>query len=187
LTRPTEGQEHVSWGRPFDFSTIAHEYDGFCEEVRKVVDLVAKLGGTEEFALFSGPRLESVIALDAIALIGDASHPLSGAFGAGAVFALEDVFALSKAVELAWEQGQGVSEALKLYDSIRSPHYRDLYEALDWYASVGAGVAAEGLPVDREIEERVKRTSGKKGSWMYTYDIQEAVAQQLGKGVTMSA
>ncbi|KAH7376655.1 hypothetical protein B0T11DRAFT_314923 [Plectosphaerella cucumerina] len=177
LGRPTEGQEHVSWGRPFDFSTIAHEYEGFCEEVRKVVDLVAKLGGTEEFALFSGPRLESVIALDAIALIGDASHPLSGAFGAGAGFALEDVFALSKAVELAWEQGQGVSEALKLYDSIRSPHYRDLYEALDWY----------GLPVDREIEERVKRTSGKKGSWMYTYDIQEAVAQHLGKEVTMSA
>lgn len=183
LSRPTEGQEHVSWGRPFDFSAIAGEYDEFCEPVRKLVDLVARHGGTEEFALFSGPRLESVVALDAVALIGDASHPLSGAFGAGAGFALEDSYALARALEVAWERGEGVPAALGLYDGIRSPHYRDLYAALDWYASVGAGVAAEGLTVDREIEERVKRTAGKKGSWMYSYDVQEAVAQQLGRSL----
>jgi hypothetical protein len=52
---------------------------------------LAAKGETQEFALFSGPRLERVVALDSIALIGDASHPLSGAFGAGAGFALEDV------------------------------------------------------------------------------------------------
>jgi salicylate hydroxylase len=165
----------VSWGRPFDFSTLVSEYDGFTEPVRKVVALAAATGGTQEFALFSGPRLDSVIALDSIALIGDASHPLSGAFGAGAGFALEDVYALTKTLEWAWKDGKGLATALNVYDKIRSPHYRDLYDVLDWYAGIGAEIKAEGLSVDDEIEQRVKRTTGKKGSWMYHYEIETVV------------
>ncbi|KAK7409393.1 hypothetical protein QQX98_008455 [Neonectria punicea] len=175
LSRPSEGQEHVSWGRPFDLNALVQEYEGFCEPVRKVVALAAAQGGTQEFALFSGPRLESVIALDAIALIGDASHPLSGAFGAGAGFALEDVYALTKSVEWAWKGGKGVAAALELYDRIRSPHYGDLYAVLDWYGGIFAEVAAEGLSVDEEIAQRIRRTRGKQGSWMYHYDIEKAV------------
>ncbi|KAF7554124.1 hypothetical protein G7Z17_g3139 [Cylindrodendrum hubeiense] len=179
ISRPSEGQDHVSWGRSFDFSTLAPEYDGFVEPVRKVVALAAAQGGTEEFALFSGPRLESVIALDSVALIGDASHPLSGAFGAGAGFALEDVYALVKTIEWAWKGGRGLPAALKLYDRIRSPHYKDLYGVLDWYAGIGKELAAEGLPVDEEIAQRVKRTTGKNGSWMYHYNVEEAVDEIL--------
>ncbi|KAJ4310271.1 hypothetical protein N0V84_011053 [Fusarium piperis] len=179
ISRPSEGQEHVSWGRPFDFSTLVHEYDEFCEPVRQVVQLAAKQGGTQEFALFSGPRLERVVALDSVALIGDASHPLSGAFGAGAGFALEDVYALSKALEWAWKRGKGIKVALELYDKIRSPHYEELYNVLDWYAGINKEIAAEGLSVDREIEERVKRTKGKKSNWMYYYDIQKVVDEAL--------
>ncbi|KAJ4194396.1 hypothetical protein NW755_003152 [Fusarium falciforme] len=179
ISRPSEGQEHVSWGRPFDFNTLVHEYDEFCEPVRQVVQLAAKQGETQEFALFSGPRLESVVALDSVALIGDASHPLSGAFGAGAGFALEDVYALSKTLEWAWKRGRGIKVALELYDKIRSPHYGELYDVLDWYAGINKEIAAEGLSVDREIEERVKRTKGKKSNWMYHYDIQKVVDEAL--------
>ncbi|KAG5751434.1 hypothetical protein H9Q72_001022 [Fusarium xylarioides] len=178
ISRPSEGQDHVSWGRPFDFSTLVHEYDGFCEPVRQVVRLAAK-GETQEFALFSGPRLDRVVALDSIALIGDASHPLSGAFGAGAGFALEDVYTLSKTLEWAWTRGRGIKAALELYDRIRSPHYHDLYNVLDWYAGIGKEIAAEGLSVDEEIEAKVRRTKGKKSNWMYHYDIQTVVDNVL--------
>ncbi|KAF5018797.1 hypothetical protein F66182_9215 [Fusarium sp. NRRL 66182] len=178
ITRPSENQDHVSWGRPFDFGTLVHEYDGFCEPVRQVIKLAAK-GETQEFALFSGPRLDRVVALDSIALIGDASHPLSGAFGAGAGFALEDVYTLSKTLEWAWTQGQGIKVALELYDRIRSPHYKDLYDVLDWFGAVVRGVAAEGLPVDDEIEAKIRRTKGKKANWMYYYDIQTVVDEVL--------
>ena len=41
--------------------------------------------------MFSGTRLESCILYGVITLIGDAAYPLSGAFGVGASFALEDV------------------------------------------------------------------------------------------------
>ncbi|KAJ3525656.1 hypothetical protein NM208_g11544 [Fusarium decemcellulare] len=179
IGRPAEGQEHVSWGRPFDFNTLVPEYDEFCEPVRQVVRLVAKQGGTQEFALFSGPRLERVVALDAIALIGDASHPLSGAFGAGAGFALEDVYTLSKTLEWSWTRGKGLKVALELYDRIRSPHYGDLYDVLDWYVGINKEIAAEGLSVDDEIKARITRTKGKKANWMYYYDIQKVVDEVL--------
>ncbi|KAM5379674.1 hypothetical protein ACJZ2D_003868 [Fusarium nematophilum] len=181
ISRPSEGQDHVSWGRPFDFKTLVNEYDEFDERVRKVVQLAAEQGETQEFALFSGPRLERVVALDAVAFIGDASHPLSGAFGAGAGFALEDVYALVKTLEWTWKRGKGLKVALELYDRIRSPHYGELYDVLDWYGGINKEIAAEGLSVDAEIGERVKRTKGKKANWMYYYEIQKVVDEALGE------
>lgn len=178
IRRPPGGQEHVSWGRPFDFSTILPEYEEFCEPVRKVLQLAAT-GETQEFALFSGPRLERLISHDAIALIGDASHPLSGAFGAGAGFALEDVHALTRTLKWAWTQDRGLATGLELYDRVRSPHYKDLYGVLDGFASLNSKLLAEGLPVDQEIEERVKRMGGGKSTWMYHYEVTKAVDELL--------
>ncbi|KAK2017519.1 FAD/NAD(P)-binding domain-containing protein [Colletotrichum eremochloae] len=179
IRRPIEGQEHVSWGRPFDFSAIASEYDEFCEPVRRVIQLAAQ-GKTEEFALFSGARLESVVSHGALALIGDASHPLSGAFGAGAGFALEDVYALTRSIDWARRNAKGLPAALELYDQIRSPHYRDLYGVLDNFASLNSSLLAEKLPADEEIEERVRRTGESKSTWMYHYEIDKAVDKFLG-------
>ncbi|KAI3555554.1 hypothetical protein CABS01_13264 [Colletotrichum abscissum] len=179
IRRPIEGQEHVSWGRPFDFSTIASEYDEFCEPVRKVIQLAAQ-GETQEFALFSGPRLKSVVHEEAIALIGDASHPLSGAFGAGAGFALEDVYALTQSVDWHWNNGGDLSAALELYDQIRSPHYRDLYKVLDDFGAMNTTLLSENLPVNEEIEERVRRAAESKSTWMYHYEIDKAVEKLLG-------
>lgn len=178
LRQPVEGQDRVSWGRPFDFTSLLAEYDEFTEPVRKVLQLAAE-GDTQEFALFSGPRLESVILYDAVALIGDASHPLSGAFGAGAGFALEDVYALTQSLRWAWKRNKGLGFALKLYDDIRSPHYRGLYDVLDGYAAINSELLAEKLPVDQEIEQRVRRTAGKKSTWMYHYEVAKVVDDVL--------
>ncbi|KAK1984200.1 hypothetical protein LZ30DRAFT_748067 [Colletotrichum cereale] len=179
IRRPIEGQEHVSWGRPVDFSAIAPEYDGFCEPVRRVIRLAAQ-GKTEEFALFSGARLESVISHGALALIGDASHPLSGAFGAGAGFALEDVYALTRSIDWARRNAEGLPAALELYDQIRSPHYRDLYGVLDGFAALNSSLLAEKLSANEEIEERVRRAGESKSTWMYHYEIDKAVDKFLG-------
>jgi salicylate hydroxylase len=45
--------------------------------------------------------------------IGDANHPLSGAFGSGAPFALEDGWILASAVEYTRSSG-GLKEALEI-------------------------------------------------------------------------
>jgi salicylate hydroxylase len=56
-------------------------------------------------------------------LIGDASHPLSGAFGSGATFAMEDGWILTRAIEYSRDAGGNLSRALEIFDSIRSPYY----------------------------------------------------------------
>ena len=56
-------------------------------------------------------------------LIGDASHPLSGAFGSGAAFALEDGWILARAIEYTRNSKGGLKEALEIFDGIRSPYY----------------------------------------------------------------
>lgn len=176
IRRPIEGQDQVSWGRPFNFSSLLPEYEEFYEPIRQVLQLAAE-GETQEFALFSGPRLESVVFDNAIALIGDASHPLSGAFGAGAGFALEDVYALTRSIEWAWKSNKDLGVALELYDKIRSPHYQGLYGVLDGFAATNSELIAEKLPVDEEIEQRVKRAAGKKSTWMYQYEVDKVVDQ----------
>jgi salicylate hydroxylase len=75
----------------------------------------------KEFSAFAGPRLESLTAWDGkVVLIGDASHPLSGAFGSGAAFALEDGWILARSIEHTGSSKGRLKEALMIFDGIRA-------------------------------------------------------------------
>jgi salicylate hydroxylase len=101
----------------------AHD-QGYCDTIRAVIDAPDEW---LEFAIFGGPRLlGSVTSNGRIVLIGDAAHPLSGAFGSGAAFAFEDAYILKHALEYAQEKGKSTTYALDLFDSIRSPRYEGL-------------------------------------------------------------
>ena len=72
-----------------------------------------------------------------------------------------------------------MADALELFDSIRSPHYTKLYGTLDRLAAIKATLLTEGLSVDEEIEERVRRISLASESWMYDYEIDKVVDEAL--------
>ncbi|KAJ5638214.1 FAD-binding monooxygenase [Penicillium lividum] len=76
-------------------------------------------------------RWTSITGWDKIALIGDASHPLSGAFGSGATFAMEDAWILARALEYTQYSSHPVKAALETFNVIRSPYYARMYEHLD--------------------------------------------------------
>lgn len=188
IRRPSEGQEHVSWGMPFDFSQLLHEFEDFSPTVQEILRLAAEAGATQEFAMFSGPRLESCVSTGpGVALVGDASHPLSGAFGAGAGFAFEDAYTLGKALQWAFgKDGHrtamgrgGVAAALSLYDSIRSPHYMRLYDVLDQSAKLNKALLDEGLLINDEISERVRRLGSGGNDWMYYYKADEEMDKAI--------
>lgn len=178
LRRPQEGREPVSWGQPFDLHTILHEYADFCPPIQQILRLAAK-EKTQEFALMSGPRLKRIVTGENIAFVGDASYPLQGNFGAGAGFALEDVYTLAKALDWARSRNKPLVDALELFDSIRSPHYERLFKVIDNFASIKAKLRAEGLPIDEEISERVKRISHASELWMYYYEIDKVVKEAI--------
>lgn len=175
---PRQEQEPVSWGCPVDMHSLLPQYNDFCQPIRRVLRLAAE-GETQEFALFSGPRLDRVTSHGNIAFIGDASHALLGNFGSGAGFALEDVYTLAKAVGWGYVKGLPLVDALDFYNSVRSPHYRRLYELMDNFSAIKATLRTESLSVDEEIAERVRRISLASESWMYHYEIEKVVEKAL--------
>ncbi|KGO41575.1 Major facilitator superfamily domain, general substrate transporter [Penicillium expansum] len=156
----------VSWGEDATLEEFRKPYREFAPIVQAVLDEVKEV---KRFALFAGPRLSTVISRGSIALIGDASHPLSGAFGAGAGFALEDVFVLTQSVKWAYERDLPVGQGLQLFDNVRSPHYEQLYGILDEFAKSDATI---GVPIT--FDDAVARTVSDKWSedhhWLYHYD-----------------
>lgn len=140
-----------------------------CQPIQELFKLVTYV---EQYDYFAGPRLESVIrAREGIVLIGDASHPLSGAFGAGAGFALEDAYVLAGAVEWAATEGRGLADGLRLFDGVRSPHYKALYAVLDEFAAAEKELAESRLGPDEEIQERIRRNWGNSSGWMQFYRV----------------
>jgi salicylate hydroxylase len=73
-TRATESEEHgnkVSWGQVVPKSQVVKHYQEYCNTIRAVIDAPDEW---LEFAMFGGPKLETVISGGRIVLIGDASH-----------------------------------------------------------------------------------------------------------------
>ncbi|KAJ5895276.1 hypothetical protein N7495_006967 [Penicillium taxi] len=157
----------VSWGEEAALEEFRKPYKEFAPIVQAVLDEVKTV---TRFALFAGPRLSSVTSLGSIALVGDASHPLSGAFGAGAGFALEDVFVLAQAVKWTYEKGTPLRDGLDLFDRIRSPHYENLYGILDEFAKSDATIR-EDASFDDAVSITVANKWNKETNWLYDYDI----------------
>ncbi|KAI8692026.1 hypothetical protein LRP88_09282 [Fusarium phalaenopsidis] len=177
-----------SWGKE---ASVRHFVDSFTEFVQPVQQLLGHVTFVQQFDFFAGPKLETVVSQNNVALIGDASHPLSGAFGAGAGFALEDAVVLAGAIEWAHGSGRGLSPALALFDRVRSRHYAELYAVLDGFARSERelGDIKATLEPDAEIESRISSLWAPKHNWMYYYEANEAlqaaiVAMDRSSGTT---
>jgi salicylate hydroxylase len=131
--------------------------------------------------LIAGSRLSSISAHDDIALDGDASHPMLGNFGAGCRFALGDVYTLAHTLNWACARRKKLCDALQVFNSIQSSHYKRLYGLVDNYAAIKSNLKQENYTIDQEIKERVRRISQASETWIYHFDISKAVAEAIDK------
>lgn len=100
------------------------------------------------------------------------STALSGAFGAGAGFALEDSFILQKALLHARATSHPLSYALELYQETRNRHYKRLYEQLQ--RSIDAAKERAELQLDFEEALRRKVDAGfGDQKWIYEFDVSQ--------------
>lgn len=162
------GDERHSWGKPANVAHFQHIFREMCPPIRQVLELVAEV---DQYDYFAGPRLTSLTSEGNTALIGDASHPLSGAFGAGAGFALEDAYVLGEAVGWAADTGRPLADALQAFDSVRSPHYKALYAVLDGFKANEARIEEKSPAPDEEIRLRIEGNWGRSSFWMVYYDV----------------
>ncbi|KAK7393955.1 hypothetical protein QQX98_013259 [Neonectria punicea] len=172
-----DGEDRVSWGREASIRPVQDAFqDELSPPLQQLLEIVDRV---QKFDLFAGPRLGTIVQHGSVALIGDASHPLSGAFGAGAGFALEDAHVLGGALEWALENGKPSSAGLDIFDQVRSPHYEALYGILAQYGAAEEELASLQLDAQKEIEFRVGKVWNAENDWMYYYQADTVLKEEL--------
>ncbi|KAF4534895.1 FAD/NAD P-binding domain-containing protein [Lasiodiplodia theobromae] len=160
----------VSWGVPVENKHVESHFTEYLPEIREALERVPD-GGWREFAAFAGPELDKLTAWDnKIVLVGDSSHALSGAFGSGAGFAMEDGWILAQALAYF---GNDTEKALPLFDAIRLPYYSRMYSHLASEASKRKAKLQDlGNPsFDERVANKIIVDGGTDMSWIYANDI----------------
>lgn len=166
----THSASKVSWGVPVANAHVESHFGDLLPGIREALRRVPE-GGWREFAAFAGPELSTLTAWGGrVALVGDASHALSGAFGSGAGFAMEDGWVLARALE---RFRNDLGRALPLFNGIRLPYYSRMYAHLARQAAVRAARLEEiGEPTyDDRVRSKIITDGGADMSWIYMHDI----------------
>ncbi|KAK4540563.1 hypothetical protein LTR36_009093 [Oleoguttula mirabilis] len=164
------GSSKVSWGTPVENEVVEANFTEYLPQVREALHRVPK-GHWREFAAFAGPNLATLTGWNnRVVLVGDSSHALSGAFGSGAGFAMEDGWVLAQALA---STNNDLSKALPLFDKIRVPYYTRMYAHLDNEAKRRALHLSQLLePSDEErVRNKVIKIEGTDMKWIYANDI----------------
>lgn len=165
------------------FAPLPQDYS---EPVRQALKLVPE-GSWREFSAFAGPHLDRLHAWNGkLVLLGDASHPLTGAFGSGAAFALEDGYILAQSLAHAFGDEKykdaPVLKSAELFDSIRSPYYKRMYDHLDAQKRRVAPPSDRTLTDQERLEKKVAAGfGGAEGSldWIYHHDVKKTWADAV--------
>lgn len=165
-----------------------HFKEGYTAQIQAALGEIAE-GGWREFAAFAGPELEDGLTAwgGRVVLVGDSSHALSGAFGSGAGFAMEDGWVLAQALQ---RYGNDVGRAGVLFDRLRVPYYHRMYEYLAGQAEKRSArlreleVGTGGLTEEERVKVKIIKDGGDM-SWIYHNNIGrvwESVVGELKEG-----
>ncbi|KAL3462381.1 hypothetical protein BJX64DRAFT_288501 [Aspergillus heterothallicus] len=190
---PITADRTATWAIPVTNEKVLARTGEYDPRIQQVLRTVPE-GEWREFAMVAGPCLKDIIAWDKVALIGDASHPLSGAFGSGAAFAMEDGWILAQALELEHARTSGkaaiIQNALQIFQRIRGPYYERMYDFLATREKHSQGTRKEDdIDFDSVIKARIAGlgfVARGKMDWIYKNDIAKVwneylVAEQTAK------
>ncbi|KZT66967.1 FAD/NAD(P)-binding domain-containing protein [Daedalea quercina L-15889] len=167
----THSANKVSWGVPVSNAYVESQFEEYLPQIRDVLSWV-KEGDWREFAAFAGPELAQLTAWDdKVVLVGDASHALSGAFGSGAGFAMEDGWVLAQALRY---YRNDVHRALSLFGRIRLPYYARMYAHLADQATHRTErlrALGDTPSYDDRVRVKIITDGGSDMSWIYKNDI----------------
>ncbi|KAJ5797152.1 uncharacterized protein N7518_005692 [Penicillium psychrosexuale] len=174
----------VFWGIPATNEKVGSRVEAFDQRIKDAVSAVPE-GEWREFATFAGPRLNKITDWDKVALIGDASHPLSGAFGSGATFAMEDGWILARALEFTQATSRPTRDALEIFEQIRSPYYAKMYQHLDEIRDKAEQLQAEEKDFDVILKAKIDNFLYGDKDFIYQNDIKKVwedylAAEQTG-------
>ncbi len=153
------------WNHTDDPANLRAAFTHGARELRGILDLVTEVG---IWGLFRHPVAQNWVG-DAVAIVGDAAHPTLPFLAQGANLAIEDAYALARAVN-----DGGVRDGLHAYQTLRKPrvtraiaaananaqnyHLKGVRRSLSHFVLRGIGAAAPGAFLQRM-------------SWLYDHDV----------------
>ena len=169
-----------TWGVPVTNEYVESHFAEYLPQIQAAIKAIPN-GAWREFAAYAGPELSQLTAWNnKIVLVGDASHALSGAFGSGAGFAMEDGWTLAQSLKLF---GNDLDKALSLFNEIRLPYYAKMYAHLDEQKQKRTDTLGKiKTPTEEDrVRSKVIGPGGKDMSWIYEHDIGKTWENSLGR------
>lgn len=111
-----------AWVKPSDKDDMLASFDGWSEQVRKIISLVEK---PDVWALFDHLPAPTYHRHGKICLLGDAAHASTPHHGAGAGMAVEDAMILSRLLAAITRRDE-LEVAFRAYDAVRRPRSQRL-------------------------------------------------------------
>lgn len=99
VPEPPEVLQKLKWNGDIGDWGRKHLLDHFKDFDPVIIQLLDVIPEVKSFPLERAPWLKNLVINNRIAYVGDAAHPTSGAYGAGAAMGFDDVWALYKALE----------------------------------------------------------------------------------------
>ncbi|KAM5355172.1 hypothetical protein ACJ41O_001818 [Fusarium nematophilum] len=141
------------------------------------------------FPNFAGAALDTISFSNRVTLVGDAAHTHGGAFAAGGSLAIDDAYALYRALDHVWPASasgsakptqEQIAQIFRIYEATRKPHIDKLlavvHKAL---AGQKANVERGKTETDEQLRERVLQRMDPW--WISEHDVEAAFRDALNK------
>ncbi|RSL83053.1 hypothetical protein CDV31_016877 [Fusarium ambrosium] len=141
------------------------------------------------FPNYAGAALDTWSFSNRVTLVGDAAHTHGGAFAAGGSLAIDDAYALSRALNHVWPASSThtakptkaeIAEVFRIYEATRQPHVNRLLSVVHKnLAGQKANIERAKTETDEQLRQRVAQRMDP--SWISEHDVESAFEQVIEK------
>ncbi|KAJ4266177.1 hypothetical protein NW762_004158 [Fusarium torreyae] len=131
------------------------------------------------FPNFAGAALDTWSFSNRVTLVGDAAHTHGGSFAAGGSLAIDDAYALYRALDHVWPAASAQSakptkaqlaQVFQLYEATRKPHLNKLLSIVHKNAAgQKSNIERAKTETDEQLRQRVKQRMNP--SWISEHDV----------------
>ncbi|KAF4339045.1 monooxygenase FAD-binding [Fusarium beomiforme] len=154
--------------------------DGSVEEFKKLYQL---------FPNYAGAALDTWSFANRVTLVGDAAHTHGGSFAAGGSLAIDDAYALYRALDHVWPASDAptgkptkvqLAQVFELYETTRKPHLDKLLGIVHMnIAGQKSNIERATTETDEQLIQRVKNRMDP--SWISEHDVVGAFEKAVEK------
>ncbi|KAF5020911.1 hypothetical protein F66182_7063 [Fusarium sp. NRRL 66182] len=185
-TDPNSPGQNAKWDELGSKQEFKELYKHWNPTVRAFIDATPYV---RLFPNLAGAALDTWSFANRVTLVGDAAHTHGGSFAAGGSLAIDDAYALYRALDHVWPASSAQSEkptkvqlarVFELYEATRKPHLDRLLEVVDRNAAgQKSSIERAKTETDEQLRERVRQRMNP--SWISEHDVEGAFKRVVEK------